>query len=251
MITPSLQNDLAPTGKLRVGINYGNPVLARKDSASGELYGVAPDLGRELGRRVGVPVELVGFESAGKMFDAVKVGAWDVAFLAIDPGRQGEIDFTAPYIEIEGTYLVPSGSPLRASADVDRDGIRVGISGGSAYDLFLSRSLKHAQLVRAPNPDAAFELIVAGKVDVLAGVRQHLVANAVKLPGSRVFEDRFMAIQQALGIPRGHEEGAKYLRELIEDVKASGFVAQTIEKAGVRGVSVPPPPHSSPARGGG
>ena len=239
MITPSLRNDLAPTGKLRVGVNYGNPVLARRDPANGELHGVAPDLGRELGRRVGVAVELVGFESAGKMFDAVKVGAWDVAFLAIDPGREGEIDFTAPYIEIEGTYLVPSGSLLRASADVDRDGVRIGISGGSAYDLFLSRSLKHAQLVRAPSPDAAFELIVTGKVEVLAGVRQHLVANAAKLPGSRVFEDRFMAIQQALGIPRGHEEGAKYLREFIEDVKTSGFVARAIEKAGVRGVTVP------------
>jgi polar amino acid transport system substrate-binding protein len=240
MITPSIRSDLAPTGKLRVGINYGNPVLAKKDPISGELSGVAVDLGRELGRRTDLAVELVAFESAGKMFDALRSGAWDAAFLAIDPGRANEVDFTEPYVEIEGTYLVPSGSPIRALAEVDRDGVRVGVSGKSAYDLFLSRNLKHAQMVRADSPDAAFELILSAKVDVLAGVRQHLVANAAKLPGSRVFDDRFMAIGQALGIPKGRGDGAKYLREFIEDVKASGFVARVIEKAGVRGVSVPP-----------
>ena len=240
MIETLLRSDLAPTGKLRVGINYGNPVLATRDGFSGELRGVAVDLARELGTRTGLPVELVPFESAGKMFDAVKAGAWDVAFLAIDPGRADQISFTAPYIEIEGTYLVLPGSPLRAIADIDRAGVRVGVSANSAYDLFLSRSLQHARLLRAPTPDAAFELILGGKVDVIAGVRQHLVANAGKLPGARVLEGRFMAIQQALGIPKGREEGAKYLCEFIEDVKASGLVARAIEKAGVRGVTVPP-----------
>ncbi len=240
MISPSLRSDLAPTGRLRVGINYGNPVLATRDPASGELRGVAVDLARELGSRTGLPIELVAFESAGKMFDAVKAGAWDVAFLAIDPGRADQISFTAPYIDIEGTYLVPLGSPLRAIADVDRMGVRVGVSANSAYDLFLTRSIHSAQLVRAPSPDAAFELIVTGKVDVIAGVRQHLVANAGKLPGARVLDGRFMAIEQALGIPKGREEGANYLREFIEDVKASGVVARAIEKAGVRGVSVAP-----------
>jgi polar amino acid transport system substrate-binding protein len=239
MSTPSLRTELAPTGRLRVGINYANPVLARKDPASGELHGVAPDLGHELGRRIAVPVDLVPFESAGKMFDALQAGAWDVAFLAIDPKRADAIDFTAPYVEIEGTYLVPAGSPLRTVADVDRAGIRVGASAGSAYDLFLSRTLQRAQLVRAGSPDAAFELIVSGKVDVLGGVRQHLVAAAAKLPGSRVFDDRFMAIEQALGIPKGHEEGARYLREFIEEMKASGFVKRALEKAGVGGVKVP------------
>jgi polar amino acid transport system substrate-binding protein len=240
MISPSIRSDLAPRGKLRVGINYGNPVLATRDPRSGELCGVAVDLARELGQRVGVPVDLVGFESAGKMFEAVKAAAWDVAFLAIDPGRAGEINFTPPYIEIEGTYLVPSSSSLAAIADVDRAGVRVGVSANSAYDLFLSRSIQHAQLVRAGDPNAAFELIIAGKVDVVAGVRQHLVANAGKLPGSRVLEGRFMSIQQALGIPKGCDAAAKYLREFIEDVKASGLVAQAIEKAGIRGVSVAP-----------
>jgi polar amino acid transport system substrate-binding protein len=215
-------------------------VLATRDPGSGELRGVAVDLARELGTQAGLPIELVPFESAGKMFDAVKAGAWDVAFLAIDPGRAGEIDFTAPYIEIEGTYLVPPGSPLRAIKDVDHEEVRIGVSANSAYDLFLSRSLQHARLLRAPTPDAAFELIVAGKVDVVAGVRQHLIANAGKLPGARVLDGRFMAIQQALGIPKGRAAGAKYLRDFIEDVKASGLVARAIEKAGVRGVSVPP-----------
>lgn len=238
MITPSLRAALAPTGKLRVGINYGNPVLATKHPGSGELRGVAVDLARELGKRIDVPVELVGFESAGQMVEGLKAGTWDAAFLAVDPGRAGEIAFTAPYIEIEGTYLVPGGSPLHTILDVDRAGVRIGVSANSAYDLFLSRSLQYAELVRAPDPYAAFELLGAGKVDVVAGVRQSLMANAEKLPGSRVFADRFMAIQQALGIPKGREEGAKYLRQFIEDVKASGVVARAIEKAGVRGVSV-------------
>jgi polar amino acid transport system substrate-binding protein len=240
-ISTSERSDLAPAGKLRVGINYGNPVLATRDPTSGDLRGVAVDLARELGSQVGVPVELVGYESAGKMFEAAQTGAWDVAFLAIDPGRTDQISFTAPYIEIEGTYLVPAGSPIRALAVVDREGARVAVSAKSAYDLFLSRTLQHAQLVRGPDPDAAFELLVAGKVDVVAGVRQHLVANAGKLSGSRVLDGRFMVIQQALGIPKSRDSGAKWLRQFIEDVKASGLVAQAIKKAGIRGVSVAPP----------
>jgi polar amino acid transport system substrate-binding protein len=240
MIETLLLPEIAPTGKLRVGINYGNPVLATRDPGSGELRGVAVDLARELGTQTGLPVELVPFESAGKMFDAVKAGAWDVAFLAIDPGRAGEIDFTAPYIEIEGTYLVPPGSPIRAMADVDRDGVRLGVSAKSAYDLFLRRSIKHAQFVRASSPEGAFDLILTGKVDVLAGVRQTLVMNSTKLPGSRVFDDRFMAIGQAMGVVKGRGEAVKYLREFIEEMKASGFVARALEKAGVRGVTVPP-----------
>ncbi len=227
-------------GRLRVGVNYGNPVLASKDPASGDLRGVAVDLARELGRRGDLPVDLVGFDAAGKMFEAVRAGAWDVAFLAIDPGRATEIDFTAAYILIEGTYLVPGDSPYHTNEDIDRAGVRIGVSANSAYDLFLSRSIKNAQLVRGSGPESAFKLILDGQVDVVAGVRQSLVANAVKLPGSRVFDSRFMAIEQALGIPKGHDAAAKYLREFIEDVKASGFVTQAIEKAGVRGVSVAP-----------
>src|SRR6185503_17615570 len=194
MISSSLRAALAPTGKLRAGINYGNPVLATRDGASGELRGVAVDLARELGPRTELPVDIVSFESAGKLFDAVKSGAWDVAFLAVDPGRADEIDFTAPYVEIEGTYLIPAGAPFRTVADVDHGDVRVGVSGKSAYDLFLTRNLQRAQIVRAQSPESALDLILTAKVDVLAGVRQTLVAHSAKLPGSRVFEDRFMAI---------------------------------------------------------
>ena len=240
MILPSLRSELAPTGKLRVGINYGNPVLATRDPAGGELRGVAVDLARELGARMEAPVELVGYDAAGKMVEGLKAGAWDVAFLAAEPGRAGEISFTAPYMLIEGTYLVPAGSPLRAIEDVDREGVRIAVSADSAYDLFLSRNLKRARLVRAPSPNASFELLIAGAAEALAGVRQPLVAGAEKLPGSRVLDGRFMAIGQALGLPKGRDAGAGYLRAFIEDVKASGFVARAIERAGIRGVSVAP-----------
>ena len=245
MSAPSINNELAPTGTLRVGINYGNPVLATRDAKNGELHGVAVDLAHELGRRLALPIKLVGFDAAGKMFEAVKSGAWDVAFLAVDPGRANEVEFTAPYIEIEGTYLVPPGSPFHHIEEVDRDGVRVGLSENSAYDLFLTRNIRRAELIRAPRPDAAFDLLMTGKVDVLAGVKQHLIANAAKLPGSRLLPGRFMAIGQALGVPKGRSASAKYLREFIEDVKASGFVARALANAGVSGVSVATPATSA------
>lgn len=241
MNTESIRTDLAPTGELRVGINYGNSVLARRDRTTGELSGVAVDLAREIGSRLDLPIGLVGFDAAGKMFDAAKAGAWDVAFLAIDPERANEIDFTAAYIEIEGTYLVPRQSPFKAIEDVDRGDVRIGISAKSAYDLYLSRTIQRAELVRAAGPDAAVELLVAGQVDVVAGVRQHLVSNALKLPGSRVFDGRFMAIGQALAIQKGRPNALKYLRSFIEEAKASGLVAQGLANAGVSGVSIAPP----------
>ncbi len=226
---------------MRVGINYGNAVLASRDATSGELRGVAVDLARELERRCELPVELVAFESAGKMTAALRSGAWDAAFLAVEPGRAEEIAFTAPYLLIEGTYLIPPGSPIHAIADVDRAGVRVGVSTGSAYDLFLSRNLKWAQMIKAENPNTAFALLIDGKVDVVAGVRQALIANAAKLLGSRVFDERFMAIEQAMGIPHGRPAASHFLSEFIEEAKASGFVAQALERAGIRGVAVAPP----------
>lgn len=240
MIAQSVKDQLAPSGKLRIGINYGNAVLAKRDGASGELRGVAVDLARELGRRCQLAVELVAFESAGKMAAAVKAGAWDAAFLAVEPGRADELAFTAPYLLIEGTYLTPPGSPIRSIADVDRAGVRIGVSTGSAYELFLSRNLRQAQTIKAENPNTTFDLLIDGKVDVVAGVRQALLANADKLPGSRVFDERFMAIEQAMGMPHGREAGLQILREFIEEMKASGFVAQALERAGILGVAVAP-----------
>ena len=239
-ISTAARSDLAPTGTLRVGINQGNFLVVTKDPASGELRGIAVDLARELGRRAGLPVEFITYASAGKMAEAVKTGAWDVAFLGAEPERRNEISFTPAYLEIEATYLVPAGSPIRAIAEVDRDGVRIAVAAKSAYDLFLSRTVLRARLVRAEGIDASFKLFVADKLEALAGLKPRLVTDAQVLPGSRILEGRFTAIQQAIGTPRGRDAGANYLRDFIEDVKASGLVAQAMEKHGVRGVSVAP-----------
>ena len=159
-VPPAAHADLAPTGRLRAAINLGNPVLAQRDSATGEPRGVSVDLARELGRRLALPVELITYDAAGQVFEALKTGAWDIAFLAIDPARATEIAFTAPYVVIEGTYLVPAESPLRTIEDVDREGVRVAVGDKSAYDLYLTRTLKRAQLVRAPTSPAAIELFL-------------------------------------------------------------------------------------------
>ena len=245
-ISPAVRSDLAPTGKMRVGINHGNLVLAQKDPATGEVKGVAVDLARELGRRLDVPVELVQYSSAGQMTDALGTGAWDVAFLAREPGRAGEIGFTAPHLLIEGTYLVPAGSRDTRAAEIDREGMRIAVSEKSAYDHFLSRTIKHAKLVRGPGNSAGLGLLRAGQADVVAGVRQLLLMDQAKLAGSRVLEDRFMTIEQAMGLPRGRAAGLQYAREFIEEMKASGFVARALEKSGVRGVPVAPPEPAVP-----
>jgi polar amino acid transport system substrate-binding protein len=240
-VSAAVRADLAPTGTLRVGINHGNLVLAQKNPTTGEVKGVAVDMAGELGRRLGVPVTLVQYSSAGQMTDALAAGAWDVAFLAREPGRAGEIGFTAPHLLIEGTYLVPAGAPFARAADVDREGVRIAVSEKSAYDHFLTRNIKHATLVRGSGNSAGLGLLQAGRADVIAGVRQLLLLDQAKLPGSKVLEDRFMVIEQAMGVPRGRDAGLAYAKAFIEEVKASGFVARALEKSGVRGVPVAPP----------
>jgi polar amino acid transport system substrate-binding protein len=239
-VPPGARSELAPTGTLRAAINFGNPVLAQKDPATGEARGVSVDLARELGRRLGVPVVLVTFDAAGKVFDALKSGAWDVAFLAIDPARATEIAFTAPYVVIEGTYLVPADSPLRTIADVDRDGVRVAVGNKSAYDLYLTRTLKRAQLVRVPTSPEAIDIFLKDRLEAAAGVKQPLLQFAKTHPHVRVMEGRFMAIEQAVGAPKGREAGARYLRQFVEEMKASGFVAQGLEKSGQGDATVAP-----------
>ena len=234
------RSELVPTGKLRAAINFGNPVLAQKDQASGEPRGVSVDLARELGRRLGVPVELVTYDAAGKVFDALKTGAWDIAFLAIDPARATEIAFTAPYVVIEGTYLVPADSPLRTIQDVDRDGVRVVVGNKSAYDLYLTRTLKRAQLVRVPTSPEAIDLFLKDKLEAAAGVKQPLLQFAKTHPNVRVMDGRFMAIEQAMGTPKRREAGLLYLREFVEEMKASGFVARGLEKSGQGDATVAP-----------
>jgi polar amino acid transport system substrate-binding protein len=192
-----------------------------------------------------VPVEFVPYDAAGKLAEGVRAGSWDVGFLAAEPERANEITFSVAYLEIEATYLVPAGSPIRSIADVDRDGVRIAVAVKSAYDLYLSRTLRRAELVRAQGIDASYKLFVDAKLEVLSGLKPRLITDAETLPGSRVLDGRFTAIQQSIGTPKGRDGAAKYLREFVEDVKASGFVAQAIAKHGVRGVSVAP---STPIR---
>lgn len=237
-LTPAAKSELAPTGKLRVGINYGNFLLVNQDPASGEYRGIAVDLGRELGRRLGVPIDLVPFATAGKLADAVKAGAWDVAFLGNEPQRAGDIAFSPAYLEIEATYLVPAGSKIRTIADVDREGVRIATAVNSAYDLYLSRTLKHATLVRANAIQGSYDVFVKDKLEVLSGLRPRLVTDAETLPGSRVLEGRFTAVQQSVGTPQGRPAAAAYLSEFAREIKTSGFVAEAIERHAVRGVSV-------------
>ena len=233
-----MTSDLAPTGKLRAGINYSNFLLAGKDPVSGEPRGIAVELALEVARRLEVPVEFITFETAGLMADAVKANAWDIAFLANEPERANEISFTAPYLEIEANYLVPAGSRIRSVSEVDRDGVRIAISDKSAYDLFLSRTLVRATLVRGHRMGGSYERFIAEKLDVLAGIKPWLMTIAEKLSGSRILDEPFMTVQQCIGVPRGRESGAAYLREFTEDVKASGFLAGAISRLGLRGVSI-------------
>ena len=199
-VVPDVVKDLAPTGKLRAAVNFGNPVLARKDPATGEPRGVSVDLARELGRRLALPVELITYDAAGKVFDALKTVAWDIAFLAIDPVRAAEIAFTAPYVVIEGRAR---RFAVRTIEDVDREGVRVAVGNKSAYDLYLTRTLKRAQLVRAPTSPAAIEVFLKDKLEAAAGVKQPLVQFAKSNPNVRVMDGRFMAIEQAMGTPKG------------------------------------------------
>ncbi|HZM48026.1 MAG TPA: transporter substrate-binding domain-containing protein [Burkholderiales bacterium] len=241
-VTPAVLSDLAPTGKMRVGINFQNQVLTRKDPATGEPGGIAVDLARELSRRLGMPLEIVPYTTAGNLAAGATSGAWDVAFLAIEMERAKEIDFApAGYLEIETTYLVPAGSAFRTVDDVDRQGVRIAVGAKGGPDLALSRLLKNAQLVRAPTSAAATKMFVSDKLDALAGLRPTLTVEAEKIPGSRLLDGRFTVVQQSAGTPRGHEAGAAYVREFIEDIKKSGLVARLIEKNGAKGAKVAPP----------
>ena len=234
------KQELAPAGKLRVGLNYGNFLLVLKDNPDGSPRGIAPDLGRELGKRLGVPVEFVKFQQAGQLADGVRDGKCDVGFLGVEPQRAKEIAFTKAYLEIPVTFLVPAGSKIRGQADVDRDGVRIAVSARSAYDLYLSRTLKHAKLLRVEGIDASYEQFRKDGLEVLAGLKPRLVSDAEKLPGSRVLDGQVTGVQQAVGVPKKHESAAKFTREFVEEIKRSGLVAKTIEKHGVKGVTVAP-----------
>jgi polar amino acid transport system substrate-binding protein len=240
-VSADVVTELAPSGKLRAAINFGNTVLAQKDPGGGEPRGVSAELARELARRLGVSIEYVTFDAAGKVFEALQKGAWDVAFMAIDPVRSAGIEFTGPYVVIEGAYLVPAGSPLQTNEDVDRDGVRIAVASGSAYDLYLTRTIKHATLVREPSGPEALALFRKDRLEAAAGVKQPIVAFAKEHPDTRVIPGRFMVIEQAMGTPKGREAGVRYLRRFIEEMKSSGFVANALKKSGQLDAAVAPP----------
>jgi polar amino acid transport system substrate-binding protein len=226
---------------LRASINLGNPLLAHADPGGGLPRGVSVDLARELAARLGVGVEFVVFDTANRSVEAVREERADIGFFAVDPLRGAGIGFTAPYLLIEGSYLVRDDSPLRSNDEVDRPGIRVVVGQGSAYDLFLGRELKAAGIVRAESSQAVVDQFVAGGYEVAAGVRQPLEADARRIGGLRLLPGRFMVIQQAMGLPAGRGEAARRaLAAFVEDMKASGFVGRSLERHGVAGATVAP-----------
>jgi polar amino acid transport system substrate-binding protein len=237
MMGMDILSDLAPTGKLRAAINLGNPVLAQgtEDAPSG----VTVDIAGELGRRLGVPVELHPVQAARDSFEALNQGRTDICFLAVEPAREETVSFTAPYVIIEGVFVVPQGSSMTAPADVDHPGVRIGVSEGSAYDLFLTRTLAHAELVRVDDGVVAFS---ERHLEAAAGVRQPVEAFVASHPGVRLIEPRFMEIQQAVGTSRArHAATVTFLRTFVEELKANGFIADALRRSGQQDASVAPP----------
>ncbi len=232
--------DLVRAGRVRVGLGLGVPTLAIKDPATGEVRGPAVDLGRALAARIGVEFVPVEYPRPGAVMEGVRIGAWDVAFLAIDPSRAADADFSPPYMEYDLTYLVPAGSAIRKVADADRPGVRIAVERGGVGDISLTRILKQAELVRVETVSAGFDLLRAGEIEVRAGVRPGLLQDSARLPGSRVLEDRFGVIPLAALVPKGQAERLAYIGEFIEEAKASGLVKRAIEAAGLRGVQVAP-----------
>ena len=239
-IPADLIKTFAPTGQLRASINLGNPILANK-GPDGQPVGVSIDLAQGFGRLLGVEVELVVFDAAGKSVEAVTQEQADFGFFAVDPVRGAGIAFTAPYVLIEGAYLVRDGSPLQDNAEVDRAGQRVVVGKGSAYDLYLTRELKHAEILRSPTSPTVVDTFIELGAEVAAGVKQQLETDARRVPGLRLLPGRFMVIQQAMGLPKGRgEAAAAVLRQYVEDMKASGFVAEALARHGIQGASVAP-----------
>ncbi|MEE8304668.1 MAG: ABC transporter substrate-binding protein, partial [Candidatus Tectomicrobia bacterium] len=223
-MSQDLRSELAPTGTLRAGINMANFLLVTGRTADGNPEGVAADLASEIAARLGVPVSYVPYASPGQLADDAATNVWDIGLIGAEPARAEHMSFTAAYVEIEATYLVPAGSPLQAIGDVDKQGVRIAVSARSAYDLYLSRHIEHAELVRVDGVNASYDLFVNEKLDALAGLRPRLISDVEKLPGAQVLDGRFTAVQQAVGTPHGREAGAAFLRDFVEEAKSSGLV---------------------------
>lgn len=240
--SPAAVTALAPTGTLRAAINLSNFLLVTGKGADGNPEGVSPDMARALAEQLGVGLELLRFKTPGELADAVESGVWDIGNIGAEPARAEHIAFTAAYCEIEATYLVPAGSPITSVEEVDRPGVRIASAARAAYDLWLERNIRHAELVRATGLDGSFDAFVEQRLDALAGLRPRLITDVERLPGARLLEGRFTAVQQAMGTPRTRDKaGFEYLAEFVEAAKASGLVARLIEKHGVRGLSVADP----------
>lgn len=239
VITPAVLHDLAPEGVLRAAINFGNPVLAQR-GAEGAPQGVSVELAKALADELGVTLEMLSFDAAGKVFAALEQGRWNVAFLAIEPVREQQIAFSEPYVIIEGTYLVATDSAYTQVADLDQPGLTLAVGNGAAYDLFLSRTLKHAQLARAETSAAAVQLFFDQGLDAAAGVRQPLQQVAAADPRYRVLQDAFTSIRQAMAVPRQCTAGAAYVRAFVERKKAEGMVQAALAASGQGDVTVAP-----------
>lgn len=237
-VSDALRKEIAPSGTLRVGVNHQNFLLVLPGYQAPNLRGPAPDLAREIGHRLNLPIEFVGFQTAGALADGVGTDAWDVAFLAAEPQRAGQIAFSPPYLQIPASYLVPAGSTLLELADVDREGVRISAAAKSAYELYLRRSLKHATLVTAPSVDASFDLFVNDRLDALSGLVPRLLKDVQKLPGARILDGQFTAVQQAVGTHPNRLLAVEFLKELVTELCESGFVKDSIRDNGVTGVTV-------------
>lgn len=232
-IDPTFLRELAPTGTIRAAINFGNPVLAQRDPTSGQPRGAASEIARELAHQTGLPLEFVDYKSPGEVLEGLSKNAWDIGFLAIDPLRATQIEFTVPYVILEGSYMVPVDSPLRSVEDFDKPGIRIAVALGSAYDLYLSRTIKSAQLVRhAANAEDLIAIFERERLEAVAGVKSPLLRYAATRPGLRVIDGRFMAIEQAMAVPKGTAHAAAYLNRLLTQLKQSGFIARALEQSG-------------------
>jgi polar amino acid transport system substrate-binding protein len=239
--TPSstARSELAPTGKLRVGLIVGNPAFVIKDGSAAEMRGVSIDLGRALAEQLGVAFEPVRYQSAAKIWEGARAGEWDIAFLGLDPARAADMDFTGPYLEVGTTYLVPAGSKIRTIADADQPGYRIAVSQRSVQDIWLTRNVKRAELLRIQTvAGEAPELLSSGKAHAVSGNRLTLLELAAKVPGSRLLDENFQVTQHALAVAKGRPAGAAYAKEFIEYAKASGQVQQAIQRAELRGVNV-------------
>jgi polar amino acid transport system substrate-binding protein len=232
---------LAPTGVLRAGINLSNFLLVTGRSESGDPTGVAPDMAREIAAALGVPVKYVTFKSPGELGDQVGKDVWDIGLIGAEPQRAEKIQFTAAYVEIEATYMVPEGSPIKSIADVDKKGVRIAVSARSAYDLWLVNNIRNATLVQVSGLDAAYEKFMSDKLEVLAGLRPGLLKDVEKAPGLKILEGKFTAVQQAVGTAKANAEGAAFLADFVEKAKKSGMVQGFIDRHKVKGLSVAPP----------